>query len=61
MVVINTHDQNPPYDIFLNQFLKIYNEYFPFKIIMRKILLSPWITKGLINQKQKLYIYFFKN
>ena len=66
MVVLNTQDPNRAYDVFLKQFLKIYNECFPSKIITikRKSLLSPWITKGLVKsskQKQKLYIKFLKH
>ena len=33
MVVLNTQDPNRAYDVFLKQFLKIYNECFPSKII----------------------------
>ena len=56
MVVLNTQDPNRAYDVFLKQFLKIYNECFPSKIITikRKSLLSPWIMKGLVkSSKQK--------
>ena len=65
-VVLNTHNPNLAYDAFIKQFLKIYNQCFPYKKIKikRKSFLSPWITKGLLKsskQKQKLYIKYLKN
>ena len=66
MVVLNTHDPNLAYDVFMKQFVKIYDKCFPSKkvTIKRKSLLSPWITKGLAKsskQKQKLYIKYLKS
>ena len=65
LIVLNTHDPNLAYDVFMRQFVNIYDECFPSKkiVIKRKSLLSPWITKGLAKssrQKQKLYIKFLK-
>ena len=54
-MVTNTDDPNTAYNIFLKQFLLIYNTCFPKKRveIKRKSLLSPWITSGLIKSSKK--------
>ena len=64
--ILDIQDSNQAYNIFLKQFLIIYNSCFPMKTIeiKRKNLLSPWITRGLIKsskRKQKLYVTFLKN
>ena len=64
--VLEISNSDHAYDIFLKQFLKIYNTCFPTRTveIKRKYLLSPWITRGIIKsskQKQKLYIKYLKN
>ena len=59
-IVLETHDPNLSYSVFLKQFIKIYHACFPLKTITikRKQLLSPWITKGLSksSKKKKNYI-----
>ena len=65
-MVTSTDDPNTAYNIFLKQFLLIYNTCFPKKRveIKRKSLLSPWITSGLIKsskKKEKLYVKFLKH
>ena len=65
MVVLNTYDPNFAYDLFLKQFLKIYDQCFPFRriTIKSKSLLSRWITKGLLKsskRKQNLYKKYLK-
>ena len=64
--VLEISNSDHAYDIFLKQFLKMYNTCFPTRTveIKRKNLLSPWITRGIIKsskQKQKLYIKYLKN
>ena len=54
------------YNVFLRKLLQLYNLHFPIKEIQikRKILLSPWITKGIkksSKNKQKLYIRYLKS
>ena len=64
--VYQIHYANKAYDKFLKIFTKIYDKAFPVcKIrIKTKSLLSPWITKGILNsskRKHKLYDKFLKH
>ena len=52
MVVLNTYHPNFAYDLLLKQFLKIYDQCFPFKTIQINSK-SPWITKGLLKSSKK--------
>ena len=65
-LVLQSHDVNNAYDLFLNQFSKMYDKAFPLKVkvINSKSVVSPWMTKGLIKssrKKQKLYDKYLKN
>ena len=64
-LVFQTSDANEAYDIFLKLFLKQYEKAFPKVEIkkLKKTLLSPWMTTGLLKsskKKQKLYDKFLK-
>ena len=58
---------NKAYDTFLGNFLNLYEETFPkvkIKLKSKSLLISPWITKGLVKSsktKHKLYDKFLKN
>ena len=65
MIVLNTNDPNLAYDVFVKQFLKIYDKCFPSKkiTIKRKSLTEYLDHKRLAKsskQKQKLYIKFLR-
>ena len=65
-LVTNTSNADAAYEVFLKQFLKIYDYCFPLKNIevKRKSILSPWITRGIIKsskRKQKLYLKFLRS
>ena len=61
----NLYDANAAYDIFSNNYLKLFNKYFPFKRISRqKYKDKPYITAGIkvsIRRKNKLYHKYIKN
>ncbi|XP_065671890.1 uncharacterized protein LOC136089738 [Hydra vulgaris] len=65
-LVLQSHDVNNAYDLFLNQFSKMYDKAFSLKVkvINSKSVVSPWMTKGLLKssrKKQKLYDKYLKN
>ena len=64
-LITQTSSANDSYDIFLERFIKIYDQAFPERKIeiKKENLPSPWISKGLrksSKRKQRLYEKFFK-
>ena len=64
-LLTQTSSANDSYNIFLERFIKIYDQAFPERKIeiKKKNLPSPWISKGLrksSKRKQRLYENFFK-
>ena len=64
-LLTQTSSTNDSYNIFLERFIKIYDQAFPERKIeiKKKNLPSPWISKGLrksSKRKQRLYEKFFK-
>ena len=64
-LVTSTNNADAAYEVFLKQFIKLYDDCFPLKTIdiKKKSILSPWITKGIMKsskRKQKLYLKFLK-
>ena len=64
-LITQTSSANDSYDIFLERFIKIYDQAFPERKIKikQKNLSSLWISKGLkksSKRKQRLYETFFK-
>ena len=64
-MITQTSSANDSYDIFLERFIKIYDQAFPERKIKikQKNLSSLWISKGLkksSKRKQRLYETFFK-
>ncbi|XP_065658504.1 uncharacterized protein LOC136083020 [Hydra vulgaris] len=64
-LVLQSHDVNNAYDLFLNQFCKLYDKAFPEKkiTVKTKTVLTPWMSNGLLKsskRKQKLYDKYLK-
>ncbi|XP_065665545.1 uncharacterized protein LOC136086971 [Hydra vulgaris] len=64
-LVLQSHDVNNAYDLFLNQFCKQYDKAFPEKkiTVKTKTVLTPWMSNGLLKsskRKQKLYDKYLK-
>ena len=64
-LLTQTLSTNDSYNIFLERFIKVYDQAFPERKIeiKKKNLPSPWISKGLrksSKRKQRLYEKFFK-
>ena len=65
-LITQTVIPNDSYCIFIERFIKIYNQAFPLQKIKikGKSLVSPWITKGIrksSRKKQCLYEKFLKH
>ena len=50
-LVTSTNNADAAYEVFLKQFIKLYDDCFPLKTIdiKKKSILSPWITKGIMK------------
>ncbi|XP_065651285.1 uncharacterized protein LOC136079474 [Hydra vulgaris] len=61
-LVLQSHDVNNAYDLFLNQFSKMYDKAFPLKVkvINSKSVVSPWMTKGLLKSSRKKQKFLFE-
>ena len=65
-LITQTLNPNESYSIFIEKFIKIYDQAFPLQKIKikGKSLVSPWITKGIRQSsrtKQRLYENFLKH
>ena len=65
-LITQTLNPNDSYSIFIEKFIKIYDQAFPLQKIKikGKSLVSPWITKGIrksSRKKQHLYEKFLKH
>ena len=65
-LITQTLNPNESYSIFIEKFIKIYDQAFPLQKIKikGKSLVSPWITKGIrksSRKKQRLYEKFLKH
>ena len=65
-LITQTLNPNDSYSIFIEKFIKIYDQAFPLQKIKikGKSLVSPWITKGIrksSRKKQRLYEKFLKH
>ena len=64
--ILNLPDVNDCYNVFINEYMRLFETCFPLKVVKRKHsgnLGAPWLTKGLlksIKKKNRLYKQFIK-